>query len=174
MSERIEYPKLLRAATVGIVRRLLLDAAASGLPGEHHFYLTFDTRTPGVELAPALASRYRETMTIVLEHQWADLTVDDDAFAVTLRFGGVWERLRVPFAALTSFLDPSVPFGLDFAQFTVAEEVAAAERSERLAAVDVEEEVTLESGEPPADGEVRREDEAGDERRAEILPFRPR
>lgn len=167
MSETIEYPRLLREATLGIVRRLLIDAAAGGLPGEHHFYLTFDTREEGVELAPALASRYRESMTIVLQHQWADLEVDDQAFAVTLRFGGVWERLRVPFAALTSFLDPSVPFGLDFTQFSAAEPGEAGATDEAVG----HETSAVESADEPA---ATSAGDSGEEHRAEILPFRPR
>ncbi|MCM2270734.1 MAG: ClpXP protease specificity-enhancing factor SspB [Thermoanaerobaculia bacterium] len=168
MSERIEYPRLLREATLGLVRRLLLRAADEGLPGEHHFYLTFDTRSPGVELAPSLASRYPETMTVVLQHQWADLVVDDAAFAVTLRFGGVWERLRVPFSSLTSFLDPSVPFGLDFTQFAIAE-AADAQAAESEAA---ESEAAVETMPPP--GADDGGEAAEGEHRAEILPFRPR
>jgi uncharacterized protein len=172
VSEKIEYPRLLRDATLGIVRDLLASVARSGLPGEHHFYLTFDTRAAGVELAPALASRYPESMTVVLQNQWADLEVDDEAFAVTLRFGGVWERLRVPFAALTSFLDPSVPFGLDFTQFAAAERADAEDSEEEAPAPGAADE----AGAAPAGEE---EDEGGpgdggDGRRAEILPFRPR
>jgi hypothetical protein len=170
--ERIEYPRLLREATLGLVRRLLVRVTEEGLPGEHHFYLTFDTRAPGVELGPALASRYPETMTVVLQHQWADLAVDDAAFAVTLRFGGVWERLRVPFSALTGFLDPSVPFGLDFTQFAIAE-AADAEAAQAEAEGEVS---TAESATPSDAGsaEAPAGDGAGEERRAEILPFRPR
>jgi len=165
VSERIEYPRLLREATLGLVRKLLLRAVDEGLPGEHHFYLTFDTRAPGVELTPTLASRYPETMTVVLQHQWADLVVDDAAFAVTLRFGGVWERLRVPFSALTSFLDPSVPFGLDFTQFAIAEAADAEAASADAAATEppIDEPVDVAAEAPPAP-----------ERGAEILPFRPR
>ena len=130
MSEGYDYPALLRAATAAVVREVLERAAHEGLPGEHHFYLTFATRAPGVELSANLASRYPETMSVVLQHQYEDLRVDDESFTVTLRFGGSWERLRVPFTALTSFLDPSVPFGLDFTQFSAAEEAdGAAEAS---------------------------------------------
>lgn len=167
MSERIEYPRLLREATLGLVRKLLLRAADEGLPGEHHFYLTFDTRAPGVELSPALASRYPETMSVVLQHQWADLVVDDAAFAVTLRFGGVWERLRVPFSALTAFLDPSVPFGLDFTQFAIAE---AADAEAEASATDR----PAEAPPSPAASADGAEAPPAEERRAEILPFRPR
>jgi len=172
VSERIEYPRLLRQATLGIVRDLLARVAGSGLPGDHHFYLTFATRAPGVELAPALASRHPESMTVVLQNQWADLVVDDEAFAVTLRFGGVWERLRVPFAALTSFLDPSVPFGLDFTQFSAAEEAdgVADEKGSGQAAAEAV--AAAPAGE--ADGEADTGGAGGDDRGAEILPFRPR
>jgi len=167
MSE-IDYPRLLREATTGIVRGLLARVAQDGLPGEHHFYLSFRTTDPGVELAPGLASRYPETMTIVLQRQWADLAVDDEGFAVTLRFGGIWERLRVPFAALTSFLDPSVPFGLDFTQFAVADGVVEtsdgvdpADPAPTPAADD-----SAEDGSPDAPAEAVKP--------ADVLPFRPR
>ena len=160
MSEGFDYPRLLRRATLGLVRDLLLGAAADGLPGEHHFYLTFDTRQPGVELPATLASRYPESMTIVLQNQWADLEVGDEEFAVTLRFGGVWERLQVPFDALASFLDPSVPFGLDFTQFAAA---AAAHEPEPAPPA------------PPAAPAAEAEAEASDaERGADVLRFRPR
>jgi hypothetical protein len=171
VSERIEYPRLLREATLGLVRKLLVRAADDGLPGEHHFYLTFDTRAPGVELTPTLASRYPETMTVVLQHQWADLVVDDAAFAVTLRFGGVWERLRVPFSALTAFLDPSVPFGLDFTQFAIAEAAdaeAEAHAAAGQAAAPLPPDLTDGADESPADAPLV------ETRGAEILPFRPR
>jgi hypothetical protein len=171
VSAGIEYPRLLRDATLGIVRGLLVRVAADGLPGEHHFYLTFATRAAGVEIAPALASRYPETMTVVLQHQWADLAVDDEAFAVTLRFGGVWERLRVPFSALTSFLDPSVPFGLDFTQFAAAE-VADADDTDAAPTAAGDEETAAPAAVAPGEGAGVAADDGG--RGAEILPFRPR
>jgi hypothetical protein len=127
VSEGYDYPALLRAATAAVVREVLERAAREGLPGEHHFYLTFATRAPGVELSANLASRYPETMSVVLQHQYEDLRVDDESFTVTLRFGGSWERLRVSFTALTSFLDPSVPFGLDFTQFDLGAAAEAAD-----------------------------------------------
>lgn len=117
MSDAIDYPLLLRRATLGVVRAVLERTAAEGLDGDHHFFLTFRTADDGVEIPPALRSRYPESMTVVLQHQFAELAVDEEAFGVTLRFGGAWERIRVPFEALVSFLDPSVPFGLDFTQF---------------------------------------------------------
>jgi hypothetical protein len=120
VSSRFDYAALLNAATVGVVRQVLADAAEHGLEGDHHFFLTFRTGDAGVRVPPSLARTYPEVMTVVLQHQFVGLEVDDEAFAVTLRFGGTWERVRVPFAALTTFLDPSVPFGLDFTQFAGA------------------------------------------------------
>lgn len=117
MSEAIDYPALLRRATLGVVRELLERAVVEGLPGGHHFFITFRTGHPAASVPPSLARQYPETMTVVLQHQFWELAVEPEAFEVTLRFGGAYERLRVPFDALTAFLDPSVPFGLDFDQF---------------------------------------------------------
>lgn len=132
MTEGIDYPGLLRRATLGLVREALELAASEGLPGEHHFFLTFRTAEEGVELPPALARQYPDTMTVVLQHQFWNLDVGDEGFAVTLRFGGQHERLRVPWDAMTAFLDPSVPFGLDFTQFTAAQ-AADADPAARVA-----------------------------------------
>jgi hypothetical protein len=112
--DHIRYDILARDALRGIVRTVLEDAAKSGLPGEHHFYITFDTRAEGVVLSQRLRAQYPADVTIVLQHQFWDLTVSADAFEVGLTFGGVPERLTVPFAAVTGFLDPSVPFELRF------------------------------------------------------------
>lgn len=89
-------------------------AAREGLHGEHHFYLSFQTGHPGVSISPALRARHPEEMTVVLQHQYWDLAVGEDAFSVTLRFGGAPERLHVPFSALTAFADPGSEFGLRF------------------------------------------------------------
>jgi uncharacterized protein len=112
VAEGIDYRALLQDALIGVVRSALRRAAAEGLPGEHHFYLTFRTDAPGVEIAHRLARQHPQEMTIILQHQYWNLEVQDDAFGVTLKFGGAPQRLVVPFAALTSFVDPSVPFGL--------------------------------------------------------------
>jgi hypothetical protein len=120
MTGRFDYTALLSAATFGVVRRVLADVAEHGLEGDHHLFLTFRTGDPGVRVPATLARRYPETMTIVLQHQFVDLEVDEQAFAVTLRFGGAWERVRVPYDALATFVDPSVPFGLDLTSFTGA------------------------------------------------------
>ncbi len=132
MSRELDYPELLRNATLSLVREVLEHAVAEGLPGEHHFFLSFRTADPGVQVPTSLSRQFPETMTIILQHQFWDLEVDDEAFAVTLRFGGDYERLRVPFDAMTAFLDPSVPFGLDFTQFTAAQAADASEREAEL------------------------------------------
>ena len=112
----LEYPRLMERAVRGVVREALSLTAEHGLPGLHHFYITFRTRAPGVDISDALVAQYPDEMTIVLEHQYWDLQVDDAAFSVTLSFGGVNERLHVTFDAVTSFVDPSVKFGLQFQQ----------------------------------------------------------
>jgi uncharacterized protein len=105
---------MVETALRGVVREALARTAASGLPGTHHFYITFRTRLPGVKISDALIQQYPEEMTIVLEHQFWDLDVEEERFAVTLSFQGRTERLTVPFEAVTSFTDPSVKFGLQF------------------------------------------------------------
>ena len=114
-ADGFNYTELLRSALLGMVEGLLRQAAEEGLPGEHHFYLTFGTREGGVVLAPRLLSQHPEEMTIVLQHQFWNLVVEDGAFSVTLRFGGSRERLTVPFRALRAFADPSCGFGLRLA-----------------------------------------------------------
>jgi hypothetical protein len=114
MAERIDYGKLMHHAMRGLIRQVLSDVARDGLPGEHHFFITFDTQHPGVEIAPWLRDRYPEEMTIVMQHWFDALEVDDEGFAVTLSFGNQPERLVVPFDALRTFVDPSVEFGLRF------------------------------------------------------------
>lgn len=110
----LDYERLVDGALKGVVRESLAVAARRGLPGAHHFYVTFKTTHPGVEISDALHGRYPDEMTIVLQHQFWGLEVNEDAFEVTLSFSGVSERLKVPYAALTSFVDPSVKFGLQF------------------------------------------------------------
>ncbi len=112
--ERLDYPALVREALRGVVRQVLRRVSEVGLPGEHHFFLTFRTGHPDAALPPALRKTHPEEMTIVLQHQFTDLVVTEEAFSVTLRFDGVPRRLTVPFAALTGFLDPAGPLGLQF------------------------------------------------------------
>ena len=107
-----DYPVLLRGALAGLIRALIERVAEEGFPGDHHFLLTFATTEPGVEMSPRLRKRYAEEMTIVLQHQFWNLTADDHGFKVTLRFGGNPEPLTVPWSALRAFADPSSGFGL--------------------------------------------------------------
>ena len=126
--DHIRYDLLTQQALRSVVRRVLADAVKNGLPGEHHFYVTFDTRAPGVRLSPRLREQYPEAMTIVLQHQFYDLAVSDSAFDVGLSFNGVVERLHVPLEAITGFVDPSVQFGLQFETLPEnAEEAPAAD-----------------------------------------------
>jgi hypothetical protein len=120
--DHIRYDILAQDALRGVVRRVLLDAAKNGLPGEHHFYISFDTRAEGVRLSPRMRAQYPEEMTVVLQHQFWDLEVTENGFEVGMSFGGVPERLAVPFAAVKGFFDPSVQFGLQFEEVAVAGE----------------------------------------------------
>jgi hypothetical protein len=112
--DRIRYDLLAQEALRGLVRTVLRDAAKNGLPGEHHFYITFDTTAEGVQVSSRILAQYPQEMTIVLQHQFWDLVVTEDGFEVGLSFGGIAERLAVPFAAVKGFFDPSVQFGLKF------------------------------------------------------------
>jgi len=113
--DHIRYDLLVREALRGVVRRVVSDAAKQqSLPGEHHFYIAFETKAPGVRISPRLRSQYPDEMTIVLQHQFWDLAVTDVGIEVGLSFGGVPEKLFVPFDAIKGFFDPSVQFGLEF------------------------------------------------------------
>jgi uncharacterized protein len=114
MSEdRIGYARLTQEALRGVVRGAL-KVAEQGLPGDHHFYITFRSKARGVQLASYLQARYPEEMTIVLQHQYEDLEITEDTFGVTLHFGGVPQRIVVPLSAISRFYDPSVRFALPF------------------------------------------------------------
>ena len=113
-TDHIRYDVLARDALRGVLRRVLTDAAEHGLPGDHHFFITFLSTAEGVKLSPRLLAQYPEEMTVILQHQFWDLTVTEDRFEVGLSFGGIAERLVVPFNSIKSFFDPSVQFGLQF------------------------------------------------------------
>jgi uncharacterized protein len=113
-TDHIRYDLLVQDALRGVVRNVLTDAAKHGLPGEHHFYISFKTGAPGVRVSNRLREQYPDEMTIVLQHQYRDLGVTEHTFEVGLSFGGVPERLLVPFDAVVGFFDPSVQFGLKF------------------------------------------------------------
>jgi hypothetical protein len=110
----LRYDRMVESALRGVVRRSVEEVIEHGLPGDHHFYITFLTDYPGVEIPDYLHDRYPGEMTIVLQYQFSDLTVDDTAMAVTLSFNNVPERLKVPLAAISIFADPSVNFALQF------------------------------------------------------------
>ena len=111
----IPYDEIVQDALRAVVGRVLGEVAQTGgLPGEHHFYITFNTRFPGVSIPKHLSERFPEEMTIVIQHRFWDLKVDSDHFSVGLSFGGVPSTLRVPFAAVTQFHDPAVEFALTF------------------------------------------------------------
>ncbi|MEM6636010.1 MAG: ClpXP protease specificity-enhancing factor SspB [Pseudomonadota bacterium] len=114
MTDSIDYGNLMHRAMRGLINNVLEQVAAEGLPGAHHFFITFDTRHPDVEIAPWLAERYPEEMTVVMQHWYDDLVVTEDGFGVTLNFGDAPERLNIPYDALLTFVDPSVEFGLRF------------------------------------------------------------
>jgi hypothetical protein len=122
MTDQIRYDLLTQQALRGVVRNVLADAAKNGLPDEHHFYISFDTRADGVRISERLRTQYPEDMTIILQHQFWDLKVADDEFEVGLSFGGIPEKLTVPFEAINAFFDPSVQFGLQFEEVTEGEE----------------------------------------------------
>jgi hypothetical protein len=135
--DHIRYDLLTQDALRGVLRTVLTDAAKNGLPGEHHFYISLDTTAEGVRLSPRMLAQYPKEITIVLQHQFWDLDVKEDSFEVGLSFGGIPERLTVPFAAIKGFFDPAVQFGLQFQEMAASanegeEAVAEPAGSERL------------------------------------------
>jgi hypothetical protein len=114
MSDTIDYGRLMHRAMRGLIRNVLEGVAADGLPGEHHFFITFDTMHPDVEIADWLSDRYPGEMTVVIQHWFDNLDVGDDGFSITLNFGDTPEPLFIPYEAIQTFVDPSVEFGLRF------------------------------------------------------------
>jgi hypothetical protein len=114
MARSIDYGNLMHRAMRGLIQSVLNDVAEHGLPGAHHFFITFDTRHPGVILADWLRERYPTEMTIVIQHWFENLAVTDEGFSITLNFGNNPEPMVIPFDALRTFVDPSVEFGLRF------------------------------------------------------------
>jgi uncharacterized protein len=157
-TDHIRYDILAQAALRGVVRTVLADAAKKGLPGEHHFKITFNTTAPGVRLSERMRARYPSDMTIVLQHQFWDLVVSEQGFEVGLSFGGVPERVTVPFDAVTAFYDPSVQFGF---QFEVIDSVSAPEAVEEPASAGKSEKVERS---PPTDRAL------AEKRKPEALP----
>ncbi len=119
----LRYDILIQDALRGAVKKILAEVGRTGLPGEHHFYIAFDTNAPGVRISPRLKERYPQEMTIVMQHQFWDLAIGEHAFEVGLSFGGVAEKLLVPYSAIKGFFDPSVQFALEFDPGKTAEEL---------------------------------------------------
>jgi hypothetical protein len=123
MTDHFRYDLLTQRALRGVVRSVLTEAAKKNdLPGDHHFYISFDTQAEGVRMSERLRAQYPEQMTIILQHQFWDLTVNEQDFEVGLSFGGIPEKLGIPFEAVSGFFDPSVQFGLQFEEVTEGEE----------------------------------------------------
>ncbi len=124
MAREIDYGNLMHAAMRGLIKTVLQDVSDHGLPGAHHFFITFDTSHPDAELADWLADRYPGEMTVVMQHWFDNLAVGEDGFSVTLNFGDAPEPLYIPYDAIKTFVDPSVEFGLRFESAEDEEEEA--------------------------------------------------
>ena len=116
--DEMQYERLANEALRGVMRAALDRVLTEGLPGAHHFYITFKTRAVGVSVAPDILAKYPEEMTVVLQHQYDDLRVEPERFSVKLRFGGMPKSLVIPYSAVTRFYDPSVQFLLQFESAT--------------------------------------------------------
>ena len=114
MADEIDYGNLMHNAMRSLIQDVLTEVKNNGLPGEHHFFITFDTNHTGVEMASWLKDRYPTEITVVMQHWYDDLEVNDDGFSVTLNFGDTPEHLVIPYEAILTFVDPSVEFGLRF------------------------------------------------------------
>ena len=167
----LEYPKMMEKAVRGVLREALSIAAEHGLPGLHHFYITFRTGAPGVSISDQLRAQHPDEMTIVLENQFWNLEVSEESFAVSLSFNHAQQRLVVPFEAVTAFVDPSVKFGLQFGQDAAAGVAATPEFAESTAAADR----SNDEPRPPAaarDGDGGDDADDGDDRVVALDSFR--
>lgn len=148
MSRNIDYGNLMHRAMRSLIQNVLAGVARDGLPGEHHFFITFDTLHPDVQMADWLSDRYPEDMTIVIQHWFDNLTVTDDGFAITLNFGDRPEPLFIPYDAIRTFVDPSVEFGLRFETHAHEDDTEDDDADDAPMAEDV----------VPADGDAPRQD----------------
>ncbi len=148
MTDTIDYGNLMHRAMRSLLIELLTDVSETGLPGEHHFFITFDTTHPGVDIADWLRERYPEEMTIVIQHWFDNLVVTPEQFSIALNFGNQAEPLTVPFEAIQTFVDPSVEFGLRFE----AHDDADVEDMPESPMIVIDEDDAL--GEPKKDAEV--------------------
>ena len=150
--DALRYDQMVEDALRGVVRKALAEAAEHGLPGAHHFYVTFETDHPDVEIPDHLRARYPDEMTIVLQHQFWGLEVEEERFAVTLSFNDRHERLTVPLEAVTAFADPAVKFGLRFERQEDGSPAAAASPSATHLPEEAAEQPAPEAPQPPAEG----------------------
>lgn len=149
MSRTIDYGKLMHRAMRGLIQEVLIDVRDNGLPGVHHFFITFETTHPEARLADWLRERYPNEMTVVIQHWFDDLKVTDDGFSVTLNFGDSPENLFVPYDAIQTFVDPSVEFGLRFESHDEEEEFGGLSTD-----ISEVEDIEVEDEEKPHDAEV--------------------
>ena len=148
----MRYDQLAQNALKGVVREALRKVERSGLPGEHHFYIQFDTRYPGVSIGDRLLERYPREMTVVLQHQFYNLLVTDERFQVELSFDNIPEKLVIPFAAVKGFLDPAVQFGLQF-ELAPMEAASADEAKPVIAAAKATAETDTKESEPATESD---------------------
>lgn len=161
--DTIDYPSMIDNAMRDVVRQSLVHIERYGLPGDHHFFISFQTNYPGVTISPQLKSRYPEEITIVVQHQFWDLHINNEFFSIMLSFNNIPEKLVVPFDALTAFADPSIKFGLQFhgkkaATLSGDEKVACPATgrtgAEKPPIASFEEEATREEAKPANDEKV--------------------
>ncbi|HYC04921.1 MAG TPA: ClpXP protease specificity-enhancing factor SspB [Azospirillaceae bacterium] len=152
--DQLRYDKMVEAALRGVVREALTEVAQRGLPGEHHFYISFRTAFPGVRIPDFLKAQYPAEMTIVLQYQFYGLEVTDSQFQVTLSFNGSHERLVIPLAAITTFADPSVNFALQFQPVSLDDEDEEEETQEAAEAPEPETAEAAGGDEGPKTGTV--------------------
>lgn len=161
--DQMKYDSMVETALRSVVREALTKVSSEGLPGEHHFYLTFRTQAPGVSIPDYLQDQYPEEMTIVMQHQFWDLMVEDTYFSITLSFKNRPAELRIPYSALTAFVDPSVKFGLQFNVDTGGGVMVPAVRPEGELVPVPDNLATAPEGETPAEpDEAGAPDEGGD------------
>ena len=146
----MRYDQLAQSALKGVVREALRKVEKSGLPGEHHFFIQFNTRYPGVSIGERLAAKYPREMTVVLQHQFYNLQVTEERFQVELTFDNIPEKLVIPFASVKGFLDPAVQFGLQFDVAQAEEETAAAPKTDAK---------TKAESKPKSDSKLKKTDE---------------
>lgn len=168
----IDYAKLQQDAMRGVIRAVLLQIVETGLPGEHHFYISFLTQAKGVILSKRLKEKYPQEMTIVLQHRFWDLIISEDRFEVKLTFDGIPERLVIPFSAVKVFFDPSVRYGLQFDDESNAEDttVTADSAYDRVSEVRAESPRTGQPKKPRAPRKPRADKEPAERPAASAMP----